>query len=561
MWKNSNRKYLFVFIAIFFVAVFLFALNQISEADTGFLVKTGEYIVQHHSVPLFDIFSYTASGARWIAHYWLASVAFYGATVAGGMYGLIGFVALVALFTFIFLIKTVAVREKKIFLAFLLFPFFFGLTFKLWSARPQIFSYCFAVLLVLLFELFLKTRNRRYAYAVPLLILLWANFHAGVVLGLAIVFLFALHQFFAERWKLGKETKFAGLIALISAGVAFINPNGYATLAYSQIIAPVAKTLAVSEWFSLLDRLGTWQSQVFLGFMAVVSIILFFGFLKQFKEDARFDIFHWGLAAAAVALPIISVRHVIFFPLLTFPLFLHAAYRFAEDKKFPLEETMRERLLKPLSFILVLFVVAGWVTVTREFKSGPVNAKYLPVHAVDFIQEQNIKGPMFNLEEGGYFIWRLWPGEKVFFDGRNEVYAGAPLDDYLSILKQNSGWRDLVDKKYDINYFVMWYRPPIDVYANNVAVSLMNEEGFKLVYWDDVSLILVRDTPENAGVIKKYGYEVINPFRDPLNIPDGRLKQALEEVRRARSIAPDSEALYRYGTLVERLAVMHGVSL
>ena len=559
MWKNSNQKLFFLFIAAFLFAAFLFALNQISEADTGLLIKTGAYITEHYTVPLHDVFSYTAEGARWIAHYWLTALVFYGITVSGGTVGLIVLVALIATLTFGLLMRVVWIREKKIFLAFLLFPLFFGLTFGLWSARPQIFSYCFITLLILLIELFLNTKEKKYLYAVPFLMLAWANFHAGVILGLAVVFLFAFHEFASEMWRFGERTKRSAFVALTSLGVVFLNPNGYATLVYSQIIAPVAKALGVSEWFSLLDRLGTWESKVFLVFMVVVALALVFGFLKRYKEDHRLDFFHWGLAVVAVILPIVSVRHVIFFPLLTFPLFIGIAYRYVDSKEFPMEEIFQKRLIKPFFFILTLFIVAGGVNTAREFKTGSINTKLLPVHAADFIQKNGLNGPMFNLEEGGYFIWRLWPEQKVFLDGRNEVYAETPLNDYLSIIKQSSGWRDLVDKKYGINYFVMWYRPPIDAYANNIAVSVMNEEGFKLVYWDDTSIILVRDVPENTGIIKNYSYNIINPFRDPLNISPDLLPEALLEVRRARIVAPDSEALVRYETLLKRLAAMRGI--
>lgn len=560
MWKGSDRKLLILFLAAFFIAVFLFALNRISEADTGFLVRTGEYVVAHGTVPLHDIFSYTAEGARWVAHYWLAGVLFYGATVLGGIPGLIILVALMALLTFIFLMRTVSARGKGTFLALLLFPFFFGLTFKLWSARPQIFSYCFTVLLVLLLERALRTGKKQYLSWIPPLILLWANVHAGVVLGLAILFLFALHEFAGEKWRFGPRARTAAAVAAGSLGLAFLNPNGYATLVYSQTIAPVAKALGVSEWFSLIDRLGTWQSYVFLGLMVAVSITLFFMFLKRYREERRLDLFHWGLAAAAVALPLISVRHVMFFSLLTFPLFVDAAYAFAAEKDFPMERTLRGRLLPPLLFILALFLVAGGVNASREFSEGTVDAKLLPVRAADFIEREHLTGPMFDFEGGGYLIWRLWPEQKVFLDGRNEVYVGRPVNDYLSIVEQRPGWRSLVDQKYKINYFVMWYRTPVDLYANNITVSLMREEGFKLVYWDDTSIILVRDVPENAALVQKYGYSVINPFRDPLNIAPKDLPEALREVRRARALSPDSEVLARYAALIDRLAAMHGIS-
>ena len=43
--------------------------------------------------------------------------------------------------------------------------------------------------------------------------------------------------------------------------------------------------------------------------------------------------------------------------------------------------------------------------------------------AAEFFKKENIQGPIFNnYDIGGYLIYYLYPGQKVFVDNRPEVY-------------------------------------------------------------------------------------------------------------------------------------------
>jgi hypothetical protein len=55
-----------------------------------------------------------------------------------------------------------------------------------------------------------------------------------------------------------------------------------------------------------------------------------------------------------------------------------------------------------------------------------------PVTGAEFIKENDLKGNIYNpVHWGGYLIWKLFPGKKVFTDGRN---LNFPLyRDYLAV--------------------------------------------------------------------------------------------------------------------------------
>src|ERR1019366_2982577 len=57
-------RYSFVAIAILYA--FFAGLRTVADFDLGWQIATGRYILQHHSIPSIEVFSYTAHGNPWI---------------------------------------------------------------------------------------------------------------------------------------------------------------------------------------------------------------------------------------------------------------------------------------------------------------------------------------------------------------------------------------------------------------------------------------------------------------------------------------------------------------
>src|SRR5215472_4583114 len=61
--------------------VFLFArmdglVTLLGDCDTGWHIRTGEWILAHHAVPARDIFSFSKPGETWYAWEWLSEIIF-----------------------------------------------------------------------------------------------------------------------------------------------------------------------------------------------------------------------------------------------------------------------------------------------------------------------------------------------------------------------------------------------------------------------------------------------------------------------------------------------------
>ncbi|MDP3947678.1 MAG: hypothetical protein Q8Q41_03245 [bacterium] len=532
--------------ALVLLGVFLFSLNQISDFDFFYHLKTGQYIWQTASVPLYDVFSYTAPGARWITHSWLFELGLYGLYSLSGYWGIIVFVALMGAATYALVLALGRLLGAPLpFLLLLLFPLA-ALSFELWVPRPQIFSYFFLVAGVLLLESFRHKADWRKLLVLELLILLWANVHASVILGIAVFLFYALLEIVKTKFAfLGAPQGKGALRGLVVAAgisplVALINPNTYDTLLYFRAIQPVVEALGNIEWYSIMRYFSILQAKIFAGMLFAVDALVVWRLI--FRKESR-SIGIAGTMLGISLLPFISIRHVGYVPLMAVAASALALQSFDGVRAFLARLAgFKMNLLLVLAAAIVL--VAGFARLPRE----SLNTHILSIGAVDFIAEQHITGPIFNMDrDGGYLIWKLWPQEKVFMDGRSEVYRGQSVKDLLAIVRKEDGWEKLVDEKYKINTFFLWYQPPLDRWMGPLVFSLLQKE-FALVYWDDASIVMVRRTSQNSEVIRNYGFFVINPFVPPAQIRGVPKEVIAGEIKKALERSPDSVVLKNYAT-------------
>ena len=531
--KISNRVFVII-AAIFLAAVFLLTLKPLADYDTGYHLKTGEYIVTHKTVPLYDIFSYTAPGVRWIAHYWLSDVIFYEVDRIFGNYGLIAFVSLLATLTYFIILKLTWEKIGKRLLPLILFFVFSYLTLELWVVRPQVFTYLFTALLIYVLEKWRHSKNDRLLYWLIPIFIVWANMHAGVILGFAVIGLYAA-QYCLANWHNKRLFIKPFSIFAVSILATLLNPNGYKTIIYGWIIAPVVKQMRITEWESIFSYVEKWQAKVFLVLLAATLVFVWWAVLRRKKKFLEMDWVSLGLVTGAAIMPIISIRHVAFFPLFSLPVVSQYLSQWLDEKDVIIERVM---FAVPLTILIGLVLIAG--PVIRLVRMPDILTPPLPIGTADFILKNNIPGPIFNPEHyGGYLIWRLWPEYKVFSDGRSEIYMGTPNDDYNTILYQYKGWEGLINDKYKINLIIL----PYPDFANNAGLKLVegiHKLGFVTVYYDDTALVFVRDSIQNKNVVDKFGDKLVDPFSDITAISKSKLVQAYLEALNNQKNSPNA---------------------
>src|SRR5436305_9777817 len=57
----------------------------LNDCDTGWHIRTGEWILANRAIPAHDVFSFSKPGGPWFAWEWLSDVLFAGLNAAGGL--------------------------------------------------------------------------------------------------------------------------------------------------------------------------------------------------------------------------------------------------------------------------------------------------------------------------------------------------------------------------------------------------------------------------------------------------------------------------------------------
>lgn len=227
------------------VSVITLILSKtISDPDLWGHLRFGLDILQTGTITQVDPYSYLTTGQRWINHEWLTEVLFALAWTAGRAPGLIllkmtvGFLTIAILYRHL---RALQLRHIQATILLLLMGFPLLVPF-LFSVRPQIFTFLFFALILLIVRQ-ADIGDYRWLWAAPPILLLWANLHGGFLAGLGILcFWAALHvTVHRQAWR--------HIIppTLISIAATLVNPYGIDLLTFLLRTATVPRP-EILDW-------------------------------------------------------------------------------------------------------------------------------------------------------------------------------------------------------------------------------------------------------------------------------------------------------------------------
>jgi hypothetical protein len=482
------------------------AFHDLRCSDTGFHVKTGEWVLQHHSVPRSDPFSYTAFGQPWIAHEWLFGVIAYVVDRASGVTGLIVMKALLILLALGMTAWIAQLRRTGPGWTSLILAATFVIASPRFQERPEILSLPIAVAFLLVYEK--SSNNNRLLVLLPVLQLLWINIHGGTaLLGWALA-----GGFLAERaWRRCNTGSLPALRtiaweAAAFAGVviaSFLNPNFLKALTYGLL-----RTQSPLE----IDEFHSFREAVQAGFMIRATLFLVWtallGLLFVIRSRSV-RLYEWFLFPALLIVCLVYFRFSSLFA------FLLAPTLSSQLSEWRLSSRLRWWIPAVVSAVLLTHV--GW----SQFQNGGfrfgtgLSQSVLAVRSSQFIKTSALQGNMFNTYDfGGYLIWSLWPEHQVFIDGREDVYVNPGiLDEYIGRFASRENWDRLVSR-HAIDFAVVGY--PVEVPSSEEA-SLdrlaFDRSSWALVFMDDVAAVYVKRNGRNDEVIRQSEIKTIQPFQ------------------------------------------------
>ncbi len=460
--KNKNQLAGFLLILLTFILIFGLELHfKTANQDIWQHLKTGEYILKEKSIPRTDIYSYTAAGNEWVTHEWLSQIIFYFFYSKLGIVSLIFLKAVVITLTFFMLFQlTNKNKGSSLYLSLILIVFAAFITRYHSYARPHIFSWLFIAVLLFLLQ------KKLYVY-IPLLTLIWANTHGSVLLGLAITAVYL-----GERIVLKRQLRLL-YILIISFLAPLANPSTYKVfLLPFQLLKFSAY---IKEWKPF--PINSWWLIFYFIFVLITTI----SFIIIYKSERKLRIAELVIFLLFAYLGFSSKRSLAVSVIVIAPIL-------ANKLDIVLKDKLKRNLLKDAVFSLVVVVLIIFSTTNLNAFNLKVSLEEYPTKAIQFIKEKNITGNMYNdYGFGPFILFNLYPEYKVFIDTRAEVYGEKMIKDYYYIRYALENWEKLAEN-YDISFFIIQHEQEIEN-------ALYTSENWKLVYYDEIASIYVKNTP------------------------------------------------------------------
>jgi hypothetical protein len=452
--------------------------NRFDDPDLWWHLKIGELIWSTHSLPHADAYSFTAANHPWIAHEWLSEVLIYGAYRAGGYSGLMVWLCAMPslVFVLVYTLCSLYSGNAKVSLLGGMLAWFCG-TVGL-AIRPHILGYLFLVLELLAVHL-ARTRSPRWLWALPPLFALWVNCHGSFVMGFMVLGIFLICSQFevraglliGSRWP-AEQRRLLAVTSVVSLGALFLNPVGWRLVLYpfDLVFNQKQNLSSVAEWLplNLLDP----RAAVLFGVAAWL-------FLMVLVRRAELRLEELAMLALGFGLAIRHNRMLFLFGILAAPVVCRLL-RNAWDRYDPARDLRWANA--------VMIAASVWIIAAAFPTLGQIQAqvrKGSPVQAVEYIRRTGLTGRMLNAYEfGGYLIWAL-PEQKVFIDGRCDLF------DWTGVLGEYGRWTNLSEDpkllldKYRINYFLWRKGAPEERVLQYLP-------GWRKAYDDEVATIFVR---------------------------------------------------------------------
>lgn len=492
-WLSMHRYPLWVAFCLgFFLMTYL--SRPIFDPDFFWHLKTGEWIWQHHALPVPDPFTLTPHALLDVKQkfiltsYWLAQVIYYGLYDALGWWGIVLLrIVLAGLLAYVIHKRCSSDRwidTSLLIIAMLVLMSVYPLE------RPQVFSFLgFAVLLYVLDRLpRVETVRERWRITVffAAVMLIWGNMHGGVLLGQLTIVMYLVwlcFQYFALNQRIDSESfRFQSIISIVALLLSLCNPNGNEFLTMlANITQPDKYLVFISEYQPFFKNILEKTNKI----PVVLFFILFFVFVVRNK---KYNLFLLLICLLTGALGLYQTRYMPFFIISVLPYAGSGAIAIG---------ARRYILASLLVIIAVLFVAFGRYELNNLrliLRYGPVfDTKYTPVSAANYILANDLQGNILNAYDwGGYLIYALAPDRKIFVDGRTlyersfrewcAVSGMAVVQNY----PREKIFDDLV-KKYDFKYVLVPQFYKNDYYL--LAKDLYKRSDWEVLFRNRNSII------------------------------------------------------------------------
>jgi hypothetical protein len=488
------------------------AKTLLGDGDTGWHVRTGEWIMSHGQVPHQDLYSYTKTGQTWFAWEWLWDVIFAWLHQHWGMAAVVMASALVIALTSALVFRLAFRKSGNPLIAIALTFLAVASSSIHFLARPHLFTLLFTVVFYTILERARENRSTRLLWWLPVLTVLWTNLHGGWFIGIVLTGLYGAGELAgglfdggAGAWRAAvkRTLPYAGIASLCLA---------------ASLIGPYTYHLHIHIWQYLTDSFQREHIQEMLPISFQNPAARYFEIMllvgggaclwllrrKHFTECLLLIFFaHIGLIASRnipifgiVAAPVLAlavtewIRLLEDAPVSAWLRSLAQSLRSMGDAIGGMEGEWRTHLVSAAAFVLItaiLYAPAPPANFRAKF-----DAKTFPVKALASLGDA-AHNRIFTYDQWGDFLIYMHPHNRVFIDGRSDFYGQKFEEKYLDISGVNFKWQQYLNE-YGVDTVLLPTSAPL-------SGALKESSRWHVVY-DDGDAIIFRTgvRPEGPSV-------------------------------------------------------------
>ena len=347
-------------------------------------------------------------------------------------------------------------------------------------ARPHVFSILLYAVALWVLERDRAHPDGRVWLLVPLTAL-WTNLHAGFVAWFVTLAALVAVEAVEREWV---RVRRYSLLGAACAAASLLNPYGW------KLHAHVVEYLN-SQW--ILQHVQEFQSPNIRSEGMVVYALLLLAAVALAARADRFEavlVLLWSFASMR------SARHIPLFALVAAPVVADGAaglWRRAAERR---GSRSAMALLRDFALDMgraprasVWLAAAAVLAVAAAPAGGFPNSRF-PVTAVErnLVRLAPVGAPpriLTSDQWSDYLIFRLYPRQRVFFDGRSDFFGPQLGGDYRTLFAAGQGWRELLDQ-YHFQLALLPHDWPL-------STMLEREPGWHKVYGDGVAVLYARN--------------------------------------------------------------------
>lgn len=503
----------FLAVILFFTFFFMsFLQRQVYNYDFWWHLATGKLIIENKALPEADPFSYTThetpSSRKTVIlkGYWLAQVIFYKIYENWDIIGIIMLRAICMTLFLFFVFLAIKKQGLSDLPSLLILTGVFIISMGYLGEIPQLFTMLFFSITLYILEDFRLNRTKKIFLIPPMMVLL-SNMHPGYIVCILLLSIYVIGEGVNFLIRKGRDKK--SFINLLIVGVSapllsLINPYGFKVIEVlilleehaPGIVAHMSPFTIYASKFKPVD------------YSYVLFLFLSLGNLLYWKKNGIVPLL---VVSAFAALSSTGLRYIVFFMSVSAPFIASVAANLREEKpvkRFLSSINHGHVIVSAAVFFAGAFLVLSSIPKLAKYEFKTDTSFSAPKDAADFITPLKISGNMFNeYGFGGYLIWRLYPGKKVFIDGRSldpDVYKEYNVI-AAAMEEQGRSWEDIM-RKYNISYIIS---PPLLPRGEIIPIveKALWSDDWALIYRDQLSLIFLRKADENMPLIHQFGMD------------------------------------------------------